>query len=61
MGSILLSYILNVGLVNLHNKSVFSISFENKDWDIYYKALLMASVLETWGVTKSQGLWNVER
>ena len=52
---------MKVGLVNLYGNSVLSISSENGDRDICCKALLIASLLEAWGVTRSSRLWNIGR
>ena len=48
---------MKVGLVNLLGKFVFSLSFENRDWNIWCRALLMASSLVTWGVVRTQEWW----
>ena len=44
---------MKVGLVNLCGKFVLSIPSENGDRDICCKALLIPSLLEAWGVTRS--------
>ena len=49
---------MKVGLVNLYGNSVLSISSENGDRDMCCKALLITSLPEAWGVTRSLRLWN---
>ena len=49
---------MKVGLVNLYGNSVLSISSENGDRDMCCKALLITSLPEARGVTRSLRLWN---
>lgn len=52
---------VKIGLVNLYDRYMLSISSENGERDICYSALLIASILEVWEVKGSPRPQNVGR